>query len=134
MKELPEDAPKYARTFFDGIFGKYAPNIGDEVLVSKLKYKMAATFTTVKAEVADCYSHQVYTKASGCARAAAMILTCIPVFILSGFLFCFTFTNMLVFLLPVLYLIGVILFARTVDFWYSKAKNPRLVLGSVRLR
>ena len=48
MKELPEDAPKYARTFFDGIFGKYAPNIGDEVLVSKLKYKMAATFTTVK--------------------------------------------------------------------------------------
>ena len=131
MKELPEDAPKYARTFFDGIFGKYAPNIGDEVLVSKLKYKMAATFTTVKAEVADCYSHQVYTKASGCARAAAMILTCIPVFILLGFLFCFTFTNMLLFLLPVLYLIGVILFARTVDFWYSKAKNPRLVLGSV---
>lgn len=131
MKELPEDAPKYARTFFDGIFGKYAPNIGDEVLVSKLKYKMAATFTTVKAEVADCYSHQVYTKASRCARAAAMILTCVPVFILSGFLFCFTFTNMLVFLLPVLYLIGVILFARTVDFWYSKAKNPRLVLGSV---
>lgn len=131
MKELPDDAPQYAQTFFEGIFGKYAPNLGDEVLVSKLKYKMAATFTTVKAEVAACYSHQVYTKASKIARAAALVLTCIPGFVLTGFLLRFTFTNALVLLLPVLYLIGVILFARTVDFWYSKAQNPRLMLGSV---
>lgn len=131
MKELPDDAPQYAQTFFEGIFGKYAPNLGDEVLVSKLKYKMAATFTTVKAEVTACYSHQVYTKASKIARAAALVLTCIPGFVLTGFLLRFTFTNALVLLLPVLYLIGVILFARTVDFWYSKAQNPRLMLGSV---
>lgn len=131
MKELPDDAPQYAQTFFEGIFGKYAPNLGDEVLVSKLKYKMAATFTTVKAEVAACYSHQVYTKASKIARAAALVLTCIPGFVLTGFLLRFTFTNALVLLLPVLYLIGVILFARTVDFWYSKAQNPRLMLGSI---
>lgn len=131
MKELPDDAPQYAQTFFEGIFGKYAPNLGDEVLVSKLKYKMAATFTTVKAEVTACYSHQVYTKASKIARAAALVLTCIPGFVLTGFLLHFTFTNALILLLPVLYLIGVILFARAVDFWYSKAQNPRLMLGSV---
>ena len=39
---------------------------------------------------------------------------------------------MLVFLLPVLYLIGVILFPQgPCDFWYSKRRNPQLVLGSV---
>lgn len=131
MKELPEDAPKYAVTFFEGIFGKYAPTIGDEVLISKLKYKMASVFATVKKEIAVSYSHQVYTSASKIARAAAMILTCIPGFVLTGCIMHYTFANVLIFLLPVLYLIGNFLFMRTVDFWYSKAKKPRRVLGSV---
>ncbi len=131
MKELPEDMPQYAHTFFEGIFGKYAPTIGEEVLVSKLRYKMASVFANVKKEIVSCYSHQVYTMSSKVARVIAMILTCVPSFVLTGCLMKFTFANVLVFLLPALYLIGMILFTKTVDFWYSKAKNPRVMLGSI---
>ncbi len=130
VKELPEDAPDYAKTLFCGIFGQYAP-IGKVVMLSNLKYKMAKTFSEAKNQIAKSYSHRVYTRGSKVARIISLILSCIPLFVFAGYLVLYTMANALVILLPVLYFIGSLLFCRTVDYWYSRPKSLRFIWGSV---
>lgn len=130
LKQLPEDAPEYEHTLFEGIFGRYAP-IGTAVVLSNLKYKTAKSFSEAKEQIAKSYSHKVYTRGSKIARIASIVLSSIPLFIFTGYLVLYTMANALVFLLPVLYFTGVLLFSRTVDYWYSRAKSSRFILGSV---
>lgn len=127
--ELPEDAPNYEKTLFCGIFGK-AGSVGDEILLSSLKYKTAGTFSKAKEQVMNAYSQRVYTQSSRAARAVSLVLSCVPFFLFTFCLVRYTAVNGLVFLLPVLYLIGVILFNHTVDYWYSRTRSLRLMLGS----
>lgn len=130
LRDLPEDAPEYEKTLFDGVFGKYAP-VGKEMVLSSLKYKTADIFAKTKEQIAKNYSHRVYTNSSKIARVVSFILSGIPIVGFTISLVVYTTANGLVFLLPVLYLTGMLLFNQTVDYWYSKAKSPRLILGSV---
>lgn len=130
LKELPPDAPKYALEFFEGIFGRGEGHIGKEVKTSDLKYRMAKTFERTKQYLRKQFSNLVYTQSSKAARVVATILTCIPVFAAAFALKRVTFANGLVFVFPVLYLAGVLLFEYTVDFWYSKAPSARKLFGS----
>ena len=129
-RELPEDAPEYARRFFDGIFGKGEDTIGKEVVVSKLKYRMANTFQNTKELIKKQYAKQVYTQASKAARIVASVLSFLPIMIFVITMINMTFASGLVLLLSVIYLIGIVLFNITVDFWYSKAKSSRVLFGS----
>lgn len=129
VKELPKESPRYAKTLFKGIFGKDAP-VGKVVFVSDLEGKTAKTFSKAREQIERVYFHRIYTKNSRIARIVSLFLSCIPLF---GVVFClinYTVTNWLVFLLPVLYWWGLILFNRTVDYWYSSAKKSRLIWGS----
>lgn len=132
MKNLPNDAPKYAQTFFNGIFGKSAP-VMKTVKVSDLKYRMAKTFENVKKEIATDYSRHVYTTSSKVARKVAGILSVIPIFLLVFCIMQLSLVNPIVLCLPVLYTIGVVLFNRTVDYWYAKEQRSRAVKGSIAL-
>ncbi len=130
LGDLPDDAPEYEKTLFDGIFGKYAP-VGEDVVLSSLKYKTADIFAKTKKQIAKNYSHRVYTDSSKIARAVSSILSGIPFVGFTISLVMYTTANGLVFLLSVLYLIGMLLFNQTVDYWYSRARSPRLAMGSV---
>lgn len=129
-KCLPDDAPEYEKTLFDGIFGAFAP-VGEDVVLSSLRYKTADIFSRTKEQIAKNYSHRVYTGSSKIARVVSFILSGIPLIWFIVSLVVYTTANGLVFLLPVLYLIGMLLFDRTIDYWYSKAKSPRFILGGV---
>lgn len=130
LQELPDHVPEYEKTLFSAIFGKYSP-IGENVFVSSLQYKTASSFAKTKEQIKAAYSERVYTKSSRAARVAGTVLCAVPLFSLTIYLVIYTMTNWFIFVLPVLYLTGVILFQRTVDYWYSQAKSPRMVLGSV---
>lgn len=130
LQELPPDAPLYARTFFEGIFGRGEGYIGKEVKTSDLKYRMVRTLEKTKKYLRNQFSHLVYTPSSKIARVIATILTCIPIFVTAVVLNQTAFANGLIFLLAVLYAAGVLLFEYVVDFWYSKAPSARKLFGS----
>ncbi len=155
LSDLPDDAPKYEKEFFTGIFGKHAP-AGKKVKMSNLRYRMAKTFSRTKAWIEENYREKVYTKASRRARIGAGFLSCIPVFLsifilmkmtmtnllilvlpaLYVFLSIFilmkmTMTNLLILVLPALYLTGLVIFSHTVDCWYATARKSRILMGSI---
>ncbi|XCP83688.1 DUF2207 domain-containing protein [Roseburia hominis] len=130
LRELPPDTPKYARTFFEGIFGRGEGHIGTEVKTSDLRYRMVTTLEKTKQGLHKKYSGLVYTQSSKVARGIAFVLTMIPIFVMVVSLNRFTFANGLVYLLAILYLAGVLLFMYVVDFWYSKAPSARKLFGS----
>lgn len=132
ISDLPEDAPKYEKTFFTGIFGKHAP-AGKTVKMSNLKYRMANTFTKTKEQIEKNYEGKVYTKASKRARIVSVFLSCIPVFLCAFLLMKMTMTNILIFVLPIVYLIGLLIFNYTIDFWYAKAKKLRMLMGGISI-
>ncbi len=101
LSELPDDAPKYEKEFFTGIFGKHAPE-GKKVTMSNLRYRMATTFSRTKAWIEENYKEKVYTKASRRARIGAGFLSCIPVFLSIFILMKMTMTNLLILVLPAL--------------------------------
>lgn len=129
LSDLPKNVPQYEKTFFNGIFGKDAPSM-KEVKMKDLRYRVSQTFFKTKEQIAAKYKGRVYTTSSRAARIAGTVLSCVPVFLFSICLVQMTFTNWLVFVLPALYFIGLLLFNYTVDYWYAKAKNPRLLMGS----
>lgn len=129
LRELPADAPEYAKLLFDKVFGKADAAAGGEVLVSSLKYKLASTFTSTKALLKKNFKN-LYTASSKTARWAASVLAMVPMFYFAILMYTHTFANILVVLFAVAYAIGIVLFNMTVDFWYSKARKSRLLLGS----
>ncbi len=132
MKDLPQDSPKYAKTFFNKIFGNSAP-VMKTVRISDLKYRMAETFVNVKKQIATDYSSNVYTSSSKIARRVSVVISVLPVFLLVFCILQISLVNPIVLCLPVLYTIGVLLFNRTVDYWYAKAHRARAIKGSVAL-
>lgn len=132
LKDMPEDAPDYVKLFFDKLFGSYVP-IGHEVKVSSLKYKMAEVVLDVKQKIKKMYASQVYTSSSKAARIVAFILSIIPFFVLCTILINTTFVNIVMLVLPVLYTIGLLLFAQAVDYWYSKTRFSRNVKVSISM-
>lgn len=130
LSDLPDDAPKYEKEFFTGIFGKHAP-AGKKVKMSNLRYRMAKTFSRTKAWIEENYREKVYTKASRRARIGAGFLSCIPVFLSIFILMKMTMTNLLILVLPALYLTGLVIFSHTVDCWYATARKSRILMGSI---
>lgn len=130
VKKLPNYVPAYESTLFDAIFGQHAP-IGKEVPLSSLRYKTAEAFLKTRQQIAEEYSNKIYTKGSKIARTVSIILSCIPLFMFTVCLIKYTTINILVLILPILYVTAMLLFNRTVDYWYSKAKNLRLFSGSI---
>lgn len=130
LSELPDDAPKYEKAFFTGIFGKHAP-AGKTVKMSNLRYRMADTFSRTKEQIEKSYKEKVYTKASKRARIGAGFISCIPLFLSVFVLMKMTMTNILILVLPALYLIGLVVFSHTVDCWYATARKSRVLMGSI---
>lgn len=129
LKDLPKDAPQYAVKLFDKVFGKGSESIGKEVLVSSLKYKLADTFSNTKVLLKQNYKG-MYTIQSRVARWISTVLSMVPAFMFAYMLWNMTFANLLVMVFAICYLVGLILFNTTVDFWYSRAKRSRMLMGS----
>ena len=129
LKDLPEDAPRYAVNLFDKVFGKSQESIGKEVLVSSLKYKLADTFSNTKVLLKQNYKG-MYTAQSRAARWISTVISIVPGFMFAYMLWNMTFANLLVMAFALCYLIGLILFNTTIDFWYSRARKSRMLMGS----
>lgn len=129
LRELPPDAPEYARLLFNKVFGTGSAAAGEEVLVSSLKYKLSATFTSTKVLLKKCFK-DLYTPSSRIARGIATVLSMVPMFYFVYLMYTLTFANILVIAFALAYAIGIILFNMTVDFWYSRAKKSRVLSGS----
>lgn len=129
LRELPPDAPEYAKLLFNKVFENGDAGAGEEVLVSSLKYKLSSTFTSSKALLRKNFKN-LYTSSSKTARWVSTILSIVPMFYFVILMYTHTFANVLVVILAVAYTIGIILFNMTVDFWYSRARKSRMLLGS----
>lgn len=129
IRDLPADAPEYAKLLFDKVFGRGKAAEGEEVLVSSLKYKLSSTFVNTKAQLKKNFKN-LYTPASKTARFGATILSMIPMFYFAYLMYTLTFANILVLAFAAAYAVGLILFNMTVDFWYSRAKRSRVLWGS----
>lgn len=129
IRDIPEDAPAYARTIFHGIFGAYT-EVGIEVKISDLKYKFADTIAAGKTSLRDKYKG-IYTKASQAAQIIGVILAIVPfgAFIVVTSVYSPSnsfgmFSNLLFF---VINLAGIIVLAKTVDTWHVKSGAGRTI-------
>ena len=128
LKDLPEDAPGYAKKLFSKVFAG-AKETGEEVTVSSLKYRLAETFSEAKLSLRKEYKN-LYTASSRTARTVSTMLSVIPVTIFVFVLYHMTFSNILVIAFACSYIVGLLLFNNIVDSWYSRAKKGRVLLSS----
>lgn len=128
LRDLPADAPDYAVRFFQGMFG--SGSVGKDVTINSLKYRMATTFEKTQYLLKKRFSPYVYTTSSKVARGISFALAMIPLFVFTIYLSTISFSNAALYLLVLLYFIGLLIFANNVDFWYSKASSSRTLMGS----
>lgn len=123
---LPDDAPKYEKTFFERLFKR-----GDSVKVKSLKYKCAETIETAKSQVKDFVKVRggLYTTASQVSQVVCVILTIVP---MTAFTVAVTVLSdistggILLYLLSLIFVIaGIFVFCYIVDKWHARTRAGR---------
>lgn len=123
---LPDDVPKYEKTFFNRLFKK-----NDSVLISSLKYKCAETIRTSKVQVTDFIKVKggLYTGSSVAARVISTLLSMIPmtVFVVVTLNMSWVGAGTVIINIADLALLfaGICVFNHIVDKWYARRKSVR---------
>lgn len=123
---LPDDAPKYEKTFFAKLFKK-----GDSVKVSSLKYHCAETIETAKSQVKDYVKVRggLYTTASQVSRIVCALLCILPMFaftVVMTTLSAMSGAGIALYVASLIFVIaGNMIFCYIVDKWYAKSKSGR---------
>ena len=124
VRDLPDSAPEYAKIFFDRIFGSGESSTGTEITAGGMRYRLAETVKKCRGLIEKQYDN-IYTTSSWISRGIGIVLTMLPIILLTVTMLRMTYQGGYMIIASVIYLVGVFVCCHTVDFWYGRGRGAR---------